>query len=132
MINEVISQKIAEAMKAKDEIRLSTLRLLASALNYEFITKQHKLSEDEELVVVRREAKKRNEAIEIYSKYKNEKTEKLKKREQEELAILKGFLPKDVSESELIDLVEEAIRETAAADIKDMGKAMAYVMAKVK
>lgn len=47
MIADTINQKIAEALKAHDEIRLSTLRLLSSALNYEFIAKQHKLSLEE-------------------------------------------------------------------------------------
>lgn len=70
MIADTITQKIGEALKAHDEIRLSTLRMLSSALNYEFIAKQHKLSEEEELVVVRREAKKRKEAIEAYEKAK--------------------------------------------------------------
>ena len=68
MITDTISQKIAEAMKAKDEIRLSTLRMLSSALNYEFIAKQHKLSEEEEIAVVRKEVKKRTDAIEAYKK----------------------------------------------------------------
>jgi len=64
MIVETINNQIAKALKARDEIRLSTLRLLSSALNYEFIAKQHKLSEEEELAVVRREVKKRKDAIE--------------------------------------------------------------------
>ena len=68
MIADTITQKIGEVMKAKDEIRLSTLRMLSSALNYEKIDKQHTLSEEEELEVVRREAKKRRDAIEAYKK----------------------------------------------------------------
>jgi len=63
MISETINQKIAEAMKARDEILLSTLRMLSSALNYEKIAKQHDLSEEEEIAVVKKEAKKRLDAI---------------------------------------------------------------------
>lgn len=89
MITDTISQKIGEALKAHDEIRLSTLRLLSSSLNYEFIALQHKLSEEEELVVVRREAKKRKEAIEIYEKVgEKNRAEKEKK----ELSILQEYL----------------------------------------
>ena len=71
MIADTITKLIADAMKARDEIRLSTLRMLSSALNYEYIAKQHELSEEEELEVVRHEAKKRRDAIEAYKKAKN-------------------------------------------------------------
>ncbi len=129
MIREGINKKIAEALKAHDEIRLSTLRLLSSAFNYEFIAKQHELSEDEELVVVRKEAKKRKEAIEAYEKagYKD-RAEK----EAKELAILQEFLPPEISEDEIAKLVEEAILETKASQISDMGKVIGLVKAKTK
>jgi len=129
MINDTITQKIGEALKAHDEIRLSTLRLLSSAFNYEFIAKQHKLSEEEELVVVRREAKKRKEAIEAYGKagYKD-RAEK----EALELSILQEYLPPEVSDAEIAKLVDEAIKETQAVSIKDMGKVIGFVKAKTK
>ena len=66
MIAGTLQKKIGESMKAHDEIRTSTLRLLLSAFNYERIDKQHELTDEEELVVIRREAKKRKEAIEMY------------------------------------------------------------------
>ena len=59
MIVQTLQQKIGEAMKAHDEVRLSTLRLLSSAFNYERIAKQHDLTEEEEMVVIRKEAKQR-------------------------------------------------------------------------
>lgn len=129
MITDAITQKIGEALKAHDEIRLSTLRLLSSALNYEFIAKQHKLSEDEELVVVRKEAKKRKEAIEAYEKagYKNRAD-----KEAKELAILQEYLPPEVSDNEIAKLVDEAIKETEATSIKDTGKVIGLVKAKTK
>jgi hypothetical protein len=129
MIGDTITQKIAEALKAHDEIRLSTLRLLSSAFNYEFIALQHKLSEEEELVVVRREAKKRKEAIDAYKKAgADDRAE----REQKELEILQKFLPPEISENELVGLVEEAIKETGARSIADMGKVIGLVKAKTK
>ena len=129
MIGDTINQKIAEALKAKDEIRLSTLRLLSSALNYEFIAKQHKLSEEEELVVVGREAKKRKDAIEAYEKAgAMDRAEKEKK----ELLILEKYLPAQMADEELTKLVEEAISQTGATTIADMGKVMGAVMAKVQ
>ena len=129
MIADTITQKIAEAMKAREEIRLSTLRLLSSALNYEFIAKQHKLDEQEEIVVVRKEAKKRKEAIEAYTKANA--TERAEK-EQKELEILQEFLPPEMSDEELEKIVIEAISQTKASSIKDMGKVIGIVMGKTK
>lgn len=128
MIADTISKQIGEAMKAHDEIRLSTLRLLSSALNYEFIAKQHKLSEEEELAVVRREAKKRKEAIEAYEKAgAQDRADKEKK----ELAILEKFLPAQMSDEELTKIVEEAVSQSGAETLSDFGKAMGIAMAKV-
>jgi uncharacterized protein YqeY len=129
MIVDTINQKIAEALKAKDEIRLSTLRLLSSALNYEFIAKQHKLSQEEELVVVAREAKRRKDAIEAYEKVGAvDRAEKEKK----ELAILEEYLPRQLSDAELTKIVDEVLSQTQAKTIAEMGKVMAAVMAKVQ
>lgn len=129
MITDTITQKIGEALKAHDEIRLSTLRLLSSAFNYEFIAKQHKLSEEEELVVVRKEAKKRKEAIEAYEKagYKD-RAEK----EAKELSILQEYLPPEIADEEMAKLVNEAIKETGAESISDMGKVIGLVKQKTK
>jgi hypothetical protein len=124
MITDTITQKIGEALKAHDEIRLSTLRLLSSALNYEFIALQHKLSKDEELVVVRREAKKRKEAIEAYTKAKA--IDRANK-ENEELKILQEYLPPETSAEEILKFVDQAIAQTGARSMADMGKVIGLV-----
>jgi len=129
MIADTITQKIGEALKAKQEIRLSTLRLLSSALNYEFIAKQHKLNEQEEIVVVRKEAKKRKEAIEAYKKAG---AFNRAQKEQKELEILQEYLPPEMSEKELEKIVNETILKTKAQSISDMGKVIGIVMSKVK
>lgn len=128
MIAEEITRKIQEAMKAKDEVRLSTLRMLSSALNYEKIAKQHDLSEDEELIVVQREAKKRRDAIEAYEKAGAKEREE---KERRELEILKEYLPEEIDDAELIKIVESAIVETKAETLKDMGKVIGLVKSKV-
>lgn len=128
MISDTITQKIAEAMKARDEIRLSTLRLLSSALNYEKIAKQHDLSEEEELVVVRREAKKRKDAIEAYEKAK---AQERANKEKKELLILEEYLPAQMSEEELGVIVDAAIAESGAKTMAEMGKVMGLAMGKV-
>ena len=129
MIGDTINQKIGEALKAHDETRLSTLRLLSSAFNYEFIAKQHKLSEDEEIVVVRREAKKRKEAIEAYEKagYQDRAD-----KEKKELAILQEYLPPEITDEELANLVDEAVKEINPSSMADMGKVIGLVKARTK
>jgi uncharacterized protein len=128
MIKDTITQKIGEAMKARDEVRLSTLRMLSSAINYEHIAKQHDLSEEEELNVVKKEAKKRKDAIEAYEKAgASDRAEK----EKQELEILKEYLPEEIPEVELEKLVDEAITQTGATSLKDMGKVIGVVMGKV-
>jgi uncharacterized protein YqeY len=129
VITDTIHQKIGEAMKAHDTIRLSTLQLLASALNYERIAKMHQLSEDEELVVVRREVKKRQDAIDAYEKARAQDRADKEKAEQ---TILKEYLPPDMPDEELTKIVDEAIKNSGVSDIRDMGKVIGIVMGQVK
>ena len=136
MITDTITQKIGEALKAHDEIRLSTLRLLSSAFNYEFIAKQHKLSEDEELVVVRKEAKKRKEAIEALRQAQGKRTssggdmsDRIKK-EEVELKILQEYLPPEISDEELSKIIDEVINEMRPTSLVEMGKVIGAVKAK--
>lgn len=139
MLGSSINQKIADALKSKDEVRLSTLRLLSSAFNYEKIAKQHELSGEEEIAVIKREAKKRQDAIGSLREAQkgkstsDETTLKARlEREEKELAILKEFLPEEMSDDELKKIVENAISETGASGMKDMGKVIGLVMGKAK
>jgi uncharacterized protein YqeY len=127
MIAQTLQTKIGESMKAHNEIRTSTLRLLLSALNYEKIDKQHDLNDEEELVVIRREAKKRKEAIEMYTKAN---APERAAKEAEELKILQEYLPPDVGEEELTKLVDEAVAQIKPAGMQDMGKVIGFVKGK--
>ena len=113
------------------EIKLSTLRMLSSAFNYERIAKQRDLTEQEEIGVVRREAKKRQDAIEALrqaqGKQVNVQAESIEERiakEEKELVILKGYLPTELSDAELTEIIEKAITEVGATTMQDMGKVM--------
>jgi hypothetical protein len=127
MIAQTLQGKIGESMKAHDEVRTSTLRLLLSAFNYEQIAKQHELTEEEEMTVVRREAKKRKEAIEMY---KNAGADERAAKEEAELKILQEYLPPEMSDADLAALVEDAVAEIKPAGIADMGKVIGSVKAK--
>jgi uncharacterized protein YqeY len=129
MIAKEITGEIGQALKAHDAIRLSTLRMLSSALNYEKIALQHELSDEEEITVVKREAKKRKDAIEAYEKAgANDRAEK----EKQELEVLREYLPIEMSDEELEKLIADAIKETGASEIRDMGRVIGAVMQKAK
>jgi uncharacterized protein len=124
MIAQTLQQKIGEAMKAHDEIKLSTLRLLSSAFNYEKIAKQHELTEEEEMAVIRKEAKQRRDSIEAYKKAGAlDRSEK----EEAELTILQEYLPPEMSEQELAKLVMDAITQSGAKTMADMGRVIGMV-----
>ena len=127
MISETINKQIAEAMKSKDEVRLSTLRMLSFELHNAKIDKRSELTEEEEIDVIRKEAKKRKDAIKAYEKAgAKDRAEK----EEKELEILKEYLPKEMSDEELEKIVSEALTEVGAADVKEMGKVIGAVMKK--
>lgn len=129
MIAKTLQQKIGEALKAQDKIRLSTLRMLSSSFNYERINLQHELSDEEEIAVIRREAKKRKDSIDAYSKAGRQE---LADQEQKELEILQEFLPAPITEEEIEKAVEAAISQLGATSMSDMGKVMGVAMKKLQ
>lgn len=129
MIKDRITQELKEALKAGDAVRVSTLRLLSNALHNEEIAKQKELTEEEEIGVVRRQLKQREEAADAYKKGgRPESAEK----EKQEAEILKEFLPAQMSGEELDRSVEEIIAQVGAAGPQDFGKVMGAVVARVK
>jgi hypothetical protein len=129
MISDKINSLIVAAMKAKDEIRLSTLRLLAAALHNEKIDKGRALSREEEIEIIQREAKMRKDAIKAYMQVE---AKEQAEREKKELAILQEYLPEQLSDEELTKIVDEVIAKTGAQSLSELGKVMGKVMAKVK
>jgi hypothetical protein len=127
MITQTLQAKIGESMKAHDEIRTSTLRLLLSAFNYEQIAKQHDLTDEEELAVIRREAKKRKEAAEMY---KNAGAIDRASKEEAELKILSEYLPPEMNDEDLLKLVDEAVVQIKPTGMADMGKVIGFVKGK--
>ena len=118
------------AMKSGDRERVSVIRLLmAEAKNREIEKgRDQSLNEDEMIEVVMTAIKQRRESIEQFTKGGREE---LAGKERRELAILQGFLPPPLSRGELEGLVRQAIQETGAAEVKDMGRVMKAVMPSV-
>ena len=134
MISQNILKMIGDAMKAHDAVRVSTLRGLSAELKNAKInifdpnaSEQRELTEVEEIAVVRKEEKKRKEAIEMYAKA-NADTQA--ENEKAELAILSEFLPAEVTEEQMVQLVEESISQLNAKGMQDMGKVIADVKSK--
>lgn len=134
MITPNLMKQIGDAMKAHDAVRVATLRGLSAELKNAKInvydpnaSEQRELTEVEEIAVVRREAKKRKEAIEMYTK-----ANALEQAENEkaELLILSEYLPAEVTEEEVEKLISDSISQLGAKDISMMGKVIADVKAK--
>ena len=117
------------AMKARDDLKVSVLRLLRSAIHNAEIDKQRALTDDEILGVIQSEVRKRRESIEAFQQGGRQD---LVEREQAELAILESYLPKALTREELEALVRETVREVGALSVRDMGKVMSALMPKVK
>jgi uncharacterized protein YqeY len=127
-----IKSDTVSAMKAKDEVRLGTLRLLSAALHNREIEKRTKgeaseLSEDDVLDVIRREVKKRREAIELYEKGGRRD---LADKESGELKVLGEYLPPSLAPEEVKKIVAEAVAEVKPSGPKDFGKVMGVAMKK--
>ena len=124
-----ISQDLIQAQKKRDTIRLSTLRMLKSDLKYKQIEKNSPLTEEEELVVLSSAVKKHKDSIE---QFKQAQRNDLVAQEEAELKIILEYLPKQLSEEELTDLIEQAIQESGAVSKADLGKVMKILMPKVR
>src|SRR3989344_1812887 len=131
MLKQQLQSELNAAMKEKNRAKVGTLRLLLSAIQYFEIQKERDYqATDEEIVnLIQKEVKKRKESIEMY---KQGKREDLVKKETEELAILTGYLPEQMDEEKIRTIVQQAILQTNASSMADMGKVMAAVMPKLK
>jgi len=116
-------------MKAKDGTRVSVLRLLIAALKNRRIELIRDLTPEQELEIVQREVKRRNESIEMF---RQGGRSDLVEKEEAELALLKGFLPAQLSVDELTALAREAIAESGAAGPAQAGMVMKALMPRIK
>lgn len=121
---EKINEDLKNAMKEKDTFKLSVLRMLKSALQLEQIAKKHELDDNEIAAVLKKQVKVRKDSLEEYKKYdKTELVESLEK----EIAILDAYLPEEMSESEINEIVKSAVEEIKPTSMKDMGLVMKKV-----
>lgn len=120
---EQLKEDIASAMKAGDRERVATLRLVLSELQ-----KAEKEGETDEVVVLRRERKRRHEAA---TAYREAGRNELADAEEAEAGVIEAYLPAELSDDELREIVVEAVSETGAEGQADMGAVMKAAMARV-
>jgi uncharacterized protein YqeY len=122
VLTDKLSQDLAQSMKAKDDVRTGTLRLLLSATRNRRIDLGHDLSDQEFLDVVNKEVKQRRDSIDQYTQAGRPE---LAEAELAELNILLTYLPEQLSDQQVATEVAKAITNTQATTVADMGKVMA-------
>lgn len=124
-----LTEDMKVAMKAKDKETLSVIRMVKSALSNEQIQLGHDLTPDEEMTVLSREMKQR---VEEMASYQEANRDDLVQNIQQQIDVLNKYMPKQLSESEVEDIVKATISEVGATSKADMGKVMGALMPKVK
>jgi uncharacterized protein YqeY len=123
-----IEEELTAAMRARDQELTGTLRLTLASLRAAEKEVQRPLKEDEELHVLQRERKRRSEAAEAFRAGGREEQAA---KEERELEVIQRFMPEPVDEEELERIIDDAIAETGATSLRDLGRVMADVMPQV-
>ncbi len=125
---ERINQDLTTAMKNKEADRLSTLRMVKTAIKNREIEKMASLTDDEAIKLLQSMVKQRRDSI---SQYEQAGRKELAEKEAGEIRIIEEYLPAALDEAAVAQIVEETIRETGATSLKEMGNVMKAVMARL-
>ncbi len=117
----ILKNDLYAAMRANDTLRKRVIRLLMSSIELAEVAKGSKLTDSEFIALVQKEIKTKNDTIVDAEKANRPE---MVKEQLEEIKVLEAYLPKQLSEAELVQLAEEVIRETGATSPKDMGKVL--------
>ncbi|WP_018624088.1 GatB/YqeY domain-containing protein [Kangiella aquimarina] len=120
-LNDRIKEAMKDAMRAKDKARLSTIRLILSAIKQVEVDTRSELDDTAILAILDKMVKQRRESI---KQYEDAGRQELADVEYAEIEVLQEFLPKPLTDDEIAELIEQAISSTGAESIKDMGKVM--------
>lgn len=128
-LKEKIKDDIKQAMRDKNESRLSTLRMLSAAIQRREVDERIQLDDAQVMAVIEKQVKQGREAIEQYVKGGRQD---LADKESGEIAIYQAYLPQQLSETEVDKLIAEAVATTGASSVKDMGKVMGWLKPKLQ
>lgn len=124
-----LQEDMKQALKSRDGVKLSTIRMLLSSVSYARIEKGDELTDDEVLAVLQKAAKQRREAIEAADKGGRSD---VAERERAELEVVSSYLPEQLDEAELEAIARQIAAEVGAAGIKDRGKVMGPLMQRIR
>ena len=131
MMRDKLSEALKNAMKAKDTRRLSTVRLIQTAIKDRDIANRgvgkDPVSDDDILQILQKMVKQREESAKIYE---DAGRSELATQEREEIEVIKGFMPEQLSDEKVRGLIQSAVTETGAQGLRDMGKVMAVLKEK--
>jgi uncharacterized protein YqeY len=127
-LKETILQQQAEATKARDAVQINTLRMLRAAIKNREIELRGELEDQEVLRVISTQIKQHKESI---RQYKEGGRNDLVEKEELELSILMSFMPEQLSEEEITQLVAQVVEELGATNMGDMGRVMKTLMARL-
>lgn len=128
-VKETISSAVKDAMRAKEKERLGVLRLLMSEFKRVEVDERIEVDDARAMAILDKQAKQRRDSI---TQFEKAEREDLASKERAELAIIQEFLPEALSEQEITQLVNDAIAQSGAASMQDMGKVMGIVKPKVQ
>jgi len=128
-LTEELTTDLKDAMKARDKLKVSTIRMLMADLKNDSIAKKGELTEAEELTVLARQAKRRQESIEAF---RGAGRDELADKEAAELRIIELYLPKQLGADEVEEMAREVIAAVGATSKKDMGQVMGQLMPRLK
>jgi uncharacterized protein len=120
-LQEKIQSHMADAMRSKDSLRLSVLRMMKTAVKNKEVEKMKALEEPEVIAVLNSLVKQRRDSIE---QFRSGGREEMAQKEEAEIKILEEYLPAAASDDEIRKAIDDAIQQTGAASLKDMGKVM--------
>jgi uncharacterized protein YqeY len=126
---EELNADMKQAMRDKEKVILSVIRMLKSSLQNEQINAGRELTDEEILTVLSREMKQRKDSLQEFVKANRDD---LVQNVQDEINVLSKYMPEQLSEEEIINIINEAIDQTGASSKADMGKVMGLIMPKVK
>ncbi|RME35080.1 MAG: GatB/YqeY domain-containing protein [Gammaproteobacteria bacterium] len=118
---ERIQEDVKAAMRARDRDRLGVLRQITAAIKQREVDERRQLDDSDVIATLERMRKQRRESI---AQFEQAGREDLARKEREEIGIIESYLPEPLGEEEIADLVEQAIEETGAASVREMGKVM--------
>jgi uncharacterized protein YqeY len=127
-LEERLLDEMKQAMKTNDKLRLSTIRMIRTAVKNKEIDQRKKLDDDTILRVIQGMVRKGEESVE---QFKLGGRTDLVEKETKEIEILKSYLPKPLSQEEILQIIDQTIEETKASSLRDLGKVMKSVMPKL-